>query len=349
MKSLFIGSDLQRVGKSLVCICMGKTLQRKGLRIGYFKPCGTAPCGEGGELRDEDAVCLISQLGIQDDPSDVSPIVLTHDFRVKVLRGKVKGVRETVIEKYKKVSQGKDVMLVEGGRTMHEGMSLDFPAEEWIREFDSGLIYVETYDEDRGVDSVLAWKQKLGERFLGLILNRINPDHEEYLEKFVVPFLERKGVPVLGMLLNDSLISAVSVRDLAEALEGKVIAAEKHQDKLVQHFMIGAMSMEAAGSRFRKIHNKAVITGGDRTDLQVASLESSIRCLILTGGISPHPMILSKAEEMKVPIILVSDDTLGAFEKIDHMIRRPRIWEPEKLERAMELFGNSIKLDRLGV
>ncbi len=45
--------------------------------------------------------------------------------------------------------------------------------------------------------------------------------------------------------------------------------------------------------------NMAVITGGDRTDLQLAALETSTTCLILTGSISPDPLI----EDLKTLLI----------------------------------------------
>jgi uncharacterized protein len=347
MKTLFIGSDFQHSGKSLVSICMGMTLQRDGKKIGYFKPCGTVPCSEGGAVRDEDALCMIKHLGISDAPEDISPILLTHDFKLKVLRGKITSVKSTILEKFKKVSASKDVMLVEGGRTMEEGRSLDLSTENFIRETGAGLIYIDFYDEDRGFDNILAWRERLGIAFSGLILNRVNPDHADYIEKNVIPYLARMGVPVLGTIFDDSLISAVSVAELVEALGGRVLAAAKHQERLVQHFMIGAMNIESASSHFRKMHNKAVITGGDRTDLQVAALETSIVCLILTGGVQPHPIVLSRADEMKVPIVLVSEDTLETFEKIDHLVRRPRMWQQEKIDRALKLFNTGVKLDSL--
>ncbi len=46
------------------------------------------------------------------------------------------------------------------------------------------------------------------------------------------------------------------------------------------------MTASRAISYFRRCPNKAVITGGDRHDVQLA-LEISTRCLILTGNQEP--------------------------------------------------------------
>ena len=55
---------------------------------------------------------------------------------------------------------------------------------------------------------------------------------------------------------------------------------------------------------FRRKPNKAVITGGDRADIQLAALETSTRCLILTGNLYPSPAVLNRAEELCVPVLL---------------------------------------------
>ena len=40
--------------------------------------------------------------------------------------------------------------------------------------------------------------------------------------------------------------------------------------------LVGAMSVESALSYFRRKPNKAVITGGDRADIQLAALEKRL-------------------------------------------------------------------------
>lgn len=49
---------------------------------------------------------------------------------------------------------------------------------------------------------------------------------------------------------------------------------------MVEHLMIGAMDVDSALTYFRRKPNKAVITGGDRPDIQLAALETSTKCTI---------------------------------------------------------------------
>ena len=110
-------------------------------------------------------------------------------------------------------------------------------------------------------------------------------------------------------------------------------------DELVEHMLVGAMSVESALSYFRRKPNKAVITGGDRADIQLAALETSTRCLILTGNIYPSPAVINRAEELCVPVLLTRLDTLATIEIIENFFGKSRFQQPQKVERFSELMG----------
>jgi hypothetical protein len=348
MKTLFIGSASGYSGKSLVAICLGKILQEKGLKVGFFKPLGTAPCMECDSVVDEDAVNIKKILGLDDGLADICPVVITHDLLMKMFKGELPDQKPAIASAYEKVSKGKDVMIIGGGRTISEGRAIGAPTTDLIREFDWRCLIVDRYFNKVSLDIIFAYKQTLKDRMDGLILNRVEEHNRSHVEKLIVPFLAKNGIPVVGMIPNDATLSAVSVSALCTALGGELLGAQDKGDMLVHNFVVGAMNVEQAHHRFRKRQNKAVITGGDRVDLQVAALETSTRILILTGGISPHPMITAKAEELGVPVIVVSEDTMGAVGKIEELMGRPRMREQEKVDRALELFRNGVDMAALG-
>ena len=70
--------------------------------------------------------------------------------------------------------------------------------------------------------------------------------------------------------------------------------------------------------------NKAVITGGDRPDIQLAAMETSTRCLILTGNIRPEAQIISRAEEEGIPILSTHHDTMTTIERIEGFFGKTR-------------------------
>ncbi|MGC8838428.1 MAG: DRTGG domain-containing protein, partial [Anaerolineae bacterium] len=159
----------------------------------------------------------------------------------------------------------------------------------------------------------------------------------EFAETVIRPFLERRGVRVFGILPQERLLQSISVRELAECLGGETLCCPDRLDDLVEHLMVGAMSVDSALTYFRRKPNKAVITGGDRPDIQLAALETSTRCLILTGNLQPSAIILSRAEELGVPVIVVPYDTLTTVEIIERFFGKTRFHQEKKIARLMEL------------
>jgi BioD-like phosphotransacetylase family protein len=125
------------------------------------------------------------------------------------------------------------------------------------------------------------------------------------------------------------------------------LCGEDHLDNLVEDIVVGAMGPEHALSIFRKHHNICVVTGGDRSDMQLAAMEAKARCIVLTGNLYPSSIILGKAEELGIPVVLVETDTFATAEKAEMVIRSARTHEPKKIERLRELVSCCVDLPRL--
>ena len=123
----------------------------------------------------------------------------------------------------------------------------------------------------------------------------------ESLRQEVEPALERIGSPVLGIIPRSPLLRSISVADLTRRLDAEVLCCRERLDLMVETLSIGAMNVNAAMEFFRKRRNMAVVTGADRTDIQLAALEASTQCLILTGIGEPLPQLINRAEEAGGP------------------------------------------------
>jgi BioD-like phosphotransacetylase family protein len=161
------------------------------------------------------------------------------------------------------------------------------------------------------------------------------------------PGLERRGIPVFGILPEARGLAAMAVAELIELLDAEVLTRDTDQNALVENLTVGAMTAEAALSRFRKQSNKAVITGGDRTDIQLAALETSTACLILTGNLRPSPLIIRQAEEFGVTVLMVRPNTMETIETIDRVYGKTRLGQEIKLNQFTELLGAHFDFERL--
>ncbi|NTV65278.1 MAG: hypothetical protein HGA65_17345, partial [Oscillochloris sp.] len=130
-------------------------------------------------------------------------------------------------------------------------------------------------------------------------------------------------------------------------LGGQLIGKREWCSRTVDSLMIGAMGAEASLSFFRRRPNKVVITGGDRSDLQLAALETSTNALVLTGNIRPAYQVLDRAEERQVPIIIVPDDTLATVDRAESLFGRVRFHQAAKLDRFIELMDTYFNFTRL--
>jgi BioD-like phosphotransacetylase family protein len=228
-----------------------------------------------------------------------------------------------------------------------EGMFMGVAGLTLVKALKLPALLIDPYQTEVCVDCILAARETLGDRLLGVVLNRVTPASVAEVTGSVVPFLTRRGIPVLGTIPYDLLLDAITVRQLQGVLGGRVLCAEDRLGEFVERFSVGAMDVDSALSYFWRKPNKAVITGGHRSDILLAALETSTRCLILTGDQSPNDLIVARAVERGIPILVVPDDTLTTVEKVEAVLGRIRIREERKVARARQLIDAHLDYEML--
>ncbi len=347
MISLYVGSTSGYSGKTLVTMGLGRKFQKDGLKIGYLKPVGILPIKVDDALTDHDAWRIYRALSLKDPISDVCPVVLTQELAVKSYRKDLKGLLSRIVMSYSGISKDKDVVLVGGYGSIYTGSYLGLQGLRVIKRLDSKVVIVVKYEGEYIVDYVLQAKKDLGERFLGVILNKVAIEHKESVEEYALPFLKRKGVDILGTIPHDSVVGSITVEELNEMLGGKILCCHDKVGNLVEHFLIGAMQVDKAIEYFRKTRHNAVIVGGDRTDIQLSAIESGSVCLILTGELYPGEIILSRAEQRDIPIMVVREDTYSIAKKLEKLSVRLRLRDTSKVERGMNLVIENVNFPLL--
>jgi uncharacterized protein len=347
MRSLFIASTLGNSGKTMIAIGLAPLFQAAGRRVGYFKPLGRQATAVNGTLADADAHFLKEALRLPDPLEQICPVVVDQALFRRGVRGELGDLWPRIRQAYEAVAKDKDVLLIGGAGTLADGGFLGVPVLRLVRELQAPVLLVDAYQDEVCLDCLLMAKELLAERLLGVVLNRVSPQDLPEVEQAIVPFLASRGIEVLGVVPTDPLLDAVTVRQLVDILGAKVVCGEAALDEFVERFSIGAMDTDAALGYFQKLSNKAVITGGSRADIQLAALETSTRCLILTGGRAPNQIIVARAKEAGVPIVVVPYDTLTTVEKLEAVMGRIRIREPRKVARAQELLRERLDARRI--
>lgn len=347
MKAILVSSTMPYSGKSGVCIALIKELEARGRDVGYFKPYGTMPALVDGVETDQDAA-YVNRLLSRPGPTDaVCPVVRTRSFVEDVLAGRVGDLLPDVREAYSRASAGRDVVIIEGPSDVSQGMTAGLALCETASTLDAQVLLVEKFAGLHLPDALLHARDCLGARLVGAVYNHVRESDRHAVLDHAGPFLERAGVRFFGCLAADPMLSSVTVEEIVAALGASVLTAEDHLDANVESFMVGAMGQEKALRFFRRRANKAVITGGDRPDVQLAALETSTTAIILTGNLQPSAIVLARADELGVPMLMADMDTLTAVERLETVMGRVRLHGPGKADRIRDIFAEGVAVDDL--
>lgn len=346
MVYLYISSMSGFSGKSLITLGLGLLMREKKYSIGYIKPYGKIPLKQGKLIIDADADFMRKALGIGEPPEVVSPFVVTFETQTGAMKGKPSDKFDKVKRAVEAIA-GKDVVLVGGAADLFEGSVFGINALRLIDHLNAKSLVVEPWSGDRSVDSIIGSRDLLGGNFIGAVINKIPESAHDYIKKTVRPYLEKRGIPVYAALHRDILLDSITVRQLSQILNGKVLCCEDSLDDFIENFSIGAMDVDNAIKYFRRTRNKAVITGAHRADIQLAALETSTKCIILTGGMHTNDVILGRAKMTGVPVISVREDTFATVEKIEAVLGKIRIREQKKVLKTKEIVKKEFDLKRL--
>jgi BioD-like phosphotransacetylase family protein len=348
MRSIYIASVEHFSGKTALCLGLGKHLQKDGYKVGYLKPLSLQPWTAAGHTVDEDAAFVKEALNLKAEAWELSPVVLTANFlREQLTAAPEINLLEKVKTAFDAVGAGQDIVLLEGGSSLREGYTVGLATPEMPAQLDSRVLLMVKYNDDVSVlDDTLASADRLGEHLGGVLLNRVPAQAEAFAMHTLTPYLERHGVPVLGVLPETRYLAALTVGELVDVLGAELLTRYYRPQAVVENLTVGAMTAEAAMTRFRQQSNKAVITGGDRADIQMAALETSTTCLILTGNIPPSPLVVKQAEEFGVAVMLAPRHTMETIDLIEGAYGKTRLGHPAKLRQFQALLEKHFDFGR---
>ena len=307
MVALYVVSAEEAAGKTAVCAGLSRYLLGEGKKVGYLKPA----VSEGGA--DGDAAFMKQVLGLSD-------VVNAPD-----------------------VLQGRDVVLVEAmlGSSPDDAVSRDTYGA--AREMQAKAIVVEAYSESvaRFTDSY----QGFGEGLLGVILNKVPASQLKRLQDEAAKQFGAAGIKVLGVLPEDRVLFAITVGELADSIQGKILNNTEKSVDLVEDFMLGAMVVDSGLDYFGRKSHKAAVVRQDRPDMQLAALETSTSCLILSGSNQPPIYsVLEKAESRGIPIIATESATGDIVASLEDALGKSRFSQEKKLPKLTEVMRQHLDL-----
>ncbi|MEM2028238.1 MAG: phosphotransacetylase family protein [Candidatus Bathyarchaeia archaeon] len=346
-KAVYVASTDELSGKSAIIIALTHIAKEIGESVGYFKPIGfSSSLIPGREHTDEDVEIIGSILDMKYESSVICPLVLKRDeFLEDFIKIDVESCIENIHEAYEKISKNVNLMFIEGPPTFSTGAFIGCPIPKLARDFNAEILLVEKAEEDSVVDNILQVQDcciKWGTRVFGVILNRVPQYRLERTERVIKPFIEKAGIKVLGLIPEDKMLSAPTVREICDFIGGRVLAGKDGLDRVVEAILIGAMTPESAAKYFRKVANELVITGGDRTDIILTALETDVAAIVLTGNLYPNARVFPKADDLKVPLILVPYDTYTTLQHVQKIMGRIKPKDSRRINAAVNIVKRNV-------
>ena len=328
MAALYITSSQAGAGKTMVCAGLGRHLKGKGKKVGFFKPLVADIRNTGKEAADSDTAFIKRILSLKEPVDDICPVIGGEgklDTKVK--------------QAYARVAKGKDVVIIEGVWRQRPGGKPVESAYEIAKALEAKVIVVEAYSPDLLKTKLADKYQGCGGQLLGVVINKVPVSRIEAVRG--------QGGAVLGVIPEDRTLLSLSVAELAELVAGKIVNDSGKSSELVENYMLGALGVDSGLDYFGRKDNKAVVVKGERPDMQLAALETSTRCLVISGDGSPIHDVLHSAEDKAIPIIVTDEDTASVMESVEQALGRTKFNQEKKLPRLAEIMEQRLDFKAL--
>ena len=353
-KGLYIATIEPRSGKSLLSLGLMDALLSRMAKVAYYRPI----INEGKKSKVDNHLQLILQtFNLKVDYENAYSYTKQQMIQLVNL-GKKGEVIDTIMNDYKKLEEEFDFVLVEGS---------DFEDEVSVFEFEINLqiaknlglpVLINASGDNASEDLIqnleMAYRSFVGKEVgvMAIVTNKIQEKNRatiyEGIKKFAAPAVQIFAIPV-----NESL-SNPSVREVVDAINGKVLFGEHLLDGIVGSFSVGAMQLRNYLTNIGP--DNLVITPGDRADIILGVLQAHKSAsyprmvgIVLTGGLLPEESIirLIKGLDDIIPIISVEENTFKAANKIGRINCKIRPGDQIKIQLSLETFHKHIDADLL--
>ncbi|MHC0440512.1 phosphate acetyltransferase [Flavobacterium sp. 3-210] len=354
-KAIYIATSDHNSGKSIITLGVMSILIGKTAKVGYFRP--IIEDFVDGE-KDNHIETVLSYFNLDIKFEDAYAITKSKLIKKKN-KGKIGEVLDLIIEKYKKLEDRFDFVLVEGTSFTGEGTSIELDLNVLIAK----NLGIPTIIIGSGVGKTLeelvdslylvydSFKVKEVE-VLSVFANKVQPENiklvTKSLQKSLPPNVLVNTIPLISSLDNPTM------QEIVNELGAKVLFGENYLNNEIGHYSVGAMQLH---NYLVHLHNNAlVITPGDRSDIILGALQANesanyptISGIILTGNIVPEESILKLIEGLSavVPIIAVDGGTYNITNKIGSIKSEIYANNTHKIETSISTFEKYVQIEAL--
>ena len=342
MQTFFIAPTDFGVGLTSISLGLVRTLERAGLKVGFFKPIAQPHPGDLGPERSTELIARTHGL------KPPKPLGLAHVERM-LGDGQLDELLEEIITLYQAASVGNDVVIVEGMVPTRHASYAARVNLHLAKSLDADVILVSAAENE--VLAELSGRVELqaqlfggpkDPKVLGVILNKVRT--EETMQAFAArlkehsPLLRNGDFRLLGCIPYQADLNAPRTRDVADLLGAQVINAGDYEQRRMNKIIICARTVLNTVPLLKP--GVLVVTPGDRDDILLAvSLASMngvpLAGLLLTSDSMPDPRIMELcrgALQAGLPVLSVSTGSYETATLLNQLNKEIPIDDRERAE-----------------
>lgn len=323
---------------------------RTTAKVGFFRPIIHVH-HEHGKSNDED-VCLITEYYKLPQTYEESYGLTTDEANVLLGKDQKDDLIDTIITKYKNLTERCDFVLCEGSDYLSKGAAVEFNLNEEIAKNLGCPILILGNANERtiletissisiSIESYNDWEADI----VGVVVNKAKQEDLGELRKALESVYKEEGYSIT-IIPKDKRLSCPRVSDVVKELKGQVLSGHSHLNGLVSSSIVCAMQLQNA-LKWITEDDMLLVTSGDRGDIVVGALQAhqsnnypSLAGLVLTGGVLPEPSILRLIDGLpeRLPIISVQNGTFEASSKVNSVHAQLRSVDQEKIDLSIQAF-----------
>lgn len=357
MQTFFIAPTDFGVGLTSISLGLIRTLERAGLKVGFFKPVAQPHPGDTGPERSTELVARTHGL------KPPAPLPLGQVERM-LGDGQLDELLEEIITRHQRAGIGKDVLVVEGMVPTRQASYAARVNQHMAKSMDADVILVSAPESEALAE--LSGRVDLQARLfggasdpklIGVILNKVRT--EESIEQFALrlrehsPLLRGGDFRLLGCIPYQPELNAPRTRDVAELLGAQVLNAGDYEQRRMSRIIICARTVLNTLELLKP--GVLVVTPGDRDDILLAAALASLNGVplagvLLTSDTRPDPRVLDLcrgALQAGLPVLSVSTGSYDTATRLNQLNNEIPVDDRERAEHVTDFVASHLDADWL--
>lgn len=354
-KAIYIAASEANSGKSMLSLGLMQSLLQKKPKVGYFRPIIN---NSKNNSKDNHINTVLNYFNLKSNYYDC--YAFTRSELIQMLNeDKEDEVINLIIEKYKKLEEENDFVVVEGTDFSDHGAIIEMDLNVLIAKNLGIPVIIVSGGVKKTLDEFIQSLRLTYDSFInkdvkviGVVANKVQEDNIDVILKEVGYNLP-KSVSVNAIPINKRLNNP-TIKEFLKEIEARVLFGEEFLNNTTGDLKVGAMQL----SHFlhHLTDDSVVVTPADRSDILLGTLQAnissnypSISGIILTGGIELNASIIKLIEGLEkiVPILWVKEGTFGITSRLGAVRSHIYAENVDKIKMSINVFEQYIDVAAL--